>query len=1549
MTVNQNLAAAPYYDDQDPDKNYYRVLFKPGVAVQTRELNQIASILQDQINMFGSSIYQNGSVIQGCAFTFDPQYNYAKLNDSYANNYAIGNVGDFIGATATNGNGLRAIIVNAVPGYQSQDPDLNTIYCKYLNSATFANGSSQNVFLAGENLVLATSANTSLGNVVITTAANAVGTGYAFTTTDGIIFKDGYFIHVSPQTIIAGKYSNYIDDVSIGFEVDQLFITASIDTSLNDNATGSPNFKAPGADRFKLVPNLVTRATSDTANTTSFFSLCDFQRGLPVTVKNDPQYNNIAKTLAQRTYETNGNYVVNTFAVTTANSSNGYLNAVVSPGVAYVYGYRVEFINKYYMPLRMGTDFQSTNNQVVSVNFGYYYNVTQFVGDFNNNTLAQVELHNVSKRALSSDSFLNVPYSAGSKIGTAYCRGVEYSTGTPGVDAVYRLYLFDIVMNPGQSINNIQSVISYNGSNITAVADVVLQYNATTVMDQPVIQDPSNQAMVYYFGQNAIVPGGFSGQSFEYRRRSNTNFSNAGIATVSLSAVHGVGSEQFATLGAYSPSAESTFIITPLSNGFSSAKTGTVTVSSTNNVVTGSGTLFTSSSNGYYVGDYLFANNATRCVVSIANDTYMTVDNVFGFTASSLAHQKTFPAGVPINFQGAGSRTITATANVATLTLGETVNGTFQTSVYYDVLRSGTYPLNKVINRSTYVKINCANNAGGRTGPWCLGLADVLKINGVWVGTDGTYSTSNRNMTSDFTLDNGQRDAYYGLSVIASGSPVAANATILVCVDNFTVDASQGVGFFTAGSYPINDGIINGANTINTLEIPVYNSVTSQEVLDLRDCVDFRTFAVNTAIANASSIDTATINPSNTLTFYTYTTDNAAYVVSPDSAFIATVEHFLPRIDRVVLTQTNKMNIIEGISANKPAPPPPVPGTMTIAIANIPAYPSLTPQAAVATGRYDHAVDVKLTQTRRFTMADIGNISKRVDRLEYFTSLSSLEQSVNGQQLRNSVTGLGVFKNGMFIDPLCDHTMGNTKDPNYNISIDQGNNVARPAVTVFNCGVYYDATDSTNIVQTGNILTLAYDSVVDQQELLASNYRNCVAGTGGPLANTANGSGSNTTSNNSSNTTYTWNGSLKLVPSGYTIDDIRNRIQVCGDYDNHPNYDWPTIWGSWIRSVPAEIETPVVQGVSSNNQSTTVTPFSSNAAGVSTQLSKTNSATAQNPSNFQTFIVPGVIIFIASGLKPNTPIHAFFGDVPIDSVVRQITEFPYPYSKSVFLRNGRYFDADGFGLFGCPPEFFGYTSPYPAFINAFFGRYWHRLGPGWGQGLTSDNNGNLRGLFYIPANTFLTQDTEILLTDSKDPLIKGTTSASAIFHIRTDADHDQCPDQPCYVANNATQPPSNFNITFSPPNSISSNDNRAQFSWFIQGSGWPAQWYLYYSVSPGFNNANGQPSKIQTGPVFFADYFGVSAKPSYSLTANGIMNVTIAPNVNNVITAIMTDTDNNVLASNTYIFAGPVSTNPVSNTYLQAANIPADVTTLHQGTSTVTTPANTKIGLPHLR
>ena len=66
MPINRDLNVDPYFDDYDLEKQFYKVLFKPSFAVQARELTQLQTILQNQIEQFGDHIFKEGSIIKRC-------------------------------------------------------------------------------------------------------------------------------------------------------------------------------------------------------------------------------------------------------------------------------------------------------------------------------------------------------------------------------------------------------------------------------------------------------------------------------------------------------------------------------------------------------------------------------------------------------------------------------------------------------------------------------------------------------------------------------------------------------------------------------------------------------------------------------------------------------------------------------------------------------------------------------------------------------------------------------------------------------------------------------------------------------------------------------------------------------------------------------------------------------------------------------------------------------------------------------------------------------------------------------------------------------------------------------------------------------------------------------------------------------------------------------------------------------------------------------------------------------------------------------------------
>ena len=82
MAQKTDLNINPYYDDFDSGKNFYKVLFKPGFPVQARELTTLQSILQNQIESFGSYTFKDGTVVVPGNISYDGQFYAVNLNST---------------------------------------------------------------------------------------------------------------------------------------------------------------------------------------------------------------------------------------------------------------------------------------------------------------------------------------------------------------------------------------------------------------------------------------------------------------------------------------------------------------------------------------------------------------------------------------------------------------------------------------------------------------------------------------------------------------------------------------------------------------------------------------------------------------------------------------------------------------------------------------------------------------------------------------------------------------------------------------------------------------------------------------------------------------------------------------------------------------------------------------------------------------------------------------------------------------------------------------------------------------------------------------------------------------------------------------------------------------------------------------------------------------------------------------------------------------------------------------------------------------------------
>ena len=265
-----NLNTAPYFDDFNVDKNYNRILFKPGVAVQARELTQLQTILQNQISSIGSYTLKEGAIISGCEESVS-LVDYIKINDVDNSSVALINsqLVNFIGEEVTGGTtGLKARIVDVRQGSVAGAPDFKTLYLSY---TSFGGGTDRH-FSASEVLTI-----TSNGNyrgktfVVNSTSGSTLGNRFFGVTTKiqlsaGIIYAKGQFLKTETISTYVSPFNNSVR-AKVGFVITESIVGSSDDNTLTDPATGTFNFAAPGADRYKVVATLesylVTEEVSD--------------------------------------------------------------------------------------------------------------------------------------------------------------------------------------------------------------------------------------------------------------------------------------------------------------------------------------------------------------------------------------------------------------------------------------------------------------------------------------------------------------------------------------------------------------------------------------------------------------------------------------------------------------------------------------------------------------------------------------------------------------------------------------------------------------------------------------------------------------------------------------------------------------------------------------------------------------------------------------------------------------------------------------------------------------------------------------------------------------------------------------------------------------------------------------------------------------------------------------------------------------------------------------------------------------------------------------
>lgn len=1252
-----DLSQNPYFDDFDETKDFYRLLFRPGYAVQARELTQIQTGLQTQIDRFGSHIFKNGSIVLDGQTTLElAGITYLKLNTVNASNETI-DVADFLHTfiTDTTSRGVRAYVIAVDDGADGNPP---TLMVKYVSGATFVDG---------ENLQTSDAVYTAT-----TVSSGSTGDGSICSINDGVFFINGFFARVGAQSIILERYTT-TPSYRIGLEIGEAIIDESQDTTLLDPALGASNYQAPGATRYRLSLTLAKRSLTS-ADDSAFVELLRVENGVLIKKIVYPQNSELENTLARRTYDESGNYVVRPFqiALTDHPTYANAVNVVMEAGKAYVLGYEFETIAPTTIQAERARDVANVYNYPLTIDYQNYVDVTKVVGPIALDTLAPLTIHCVNTASIVNTTTTTA---GATNIGTLRIRAFDYQSGantTSISTGIWRAYVVDanvssrsancggtgtantiqldsnassvtdayagvkvrIVTHAGSSVGEVRQITTYNGSTKVATVSRNFAFGVPTTATIFSLDYEFKDAESFVYGSSNVITTSMDVSSasklsslidtYQGTYLSDTDFNRAilqlpNFAVGDASVVDGtpITNSEYYGRKLYSQTFSSNVISFTTSSGITSAVNGSPlsaadAIDNVLVVTTSGGTI----ANNQVIN---FANTSNTVAISTAANTStytITVPNAGSQTAKVYVKVK-LPYAHSLGSLRKSKQTQTANTTVIDTSASTVVSSTV---TWYK--QSGTQGAQVVFTNTGLSTLQTPNHAQS------VYTADVIRLAGVYDFGSNVATTANlayaTNLTASYTLDNGQRDNTYDHATIALlPNRRGPSGNTVVYLDYYE---HTGSGYVTVDSY-IDAGVAYS-------DIPTYTSPQSAQVYYLRDCIDFRPRRKNADTAGLFDETILGISGTNFETDFSY---------------------YLPRIDKVVLTKDRTFEVIRGISSLTPIPPADQTNAMTLYTLTLPPYT-------------DHSADIRIKyiDNRRYTMRDIGALEKRISNLEYYTSLNLLEQDAKNQQIIDDETGLNRFKNGILVDPFKGHNIGDVLKSDYICAIDQQNQELRPPFLTQNYPLTINEGNSSNYERNGSIVTISYTESDFVEQPVAS-----------------------TTINVNPFNTVSFIGQLSLDPTSDVWVDTNQRPDVLVNTEGD-NDAWAallqvaeraapdifgTVWNNWqtqwtgVSDIRTQTIMPQwrgwlgplgryvpVYGDVIQNTLVDVTQHQGRT-GVDTFLSTDVITRSLGNRVVDTSVVPYIrengVVFVGKAFRPNTAMYAFFDNTAVQTYVNR--------------------------------------------------------------------------------------------------------------------------------------------------------------------------------------------------------------------------------------------------------------------------------------------------------
>lgn len=1017
MTMNLNIF--PYYDDYDVTKGFHKILFKPGVAVQARELTQIQSLLQNQVTKFANHIFQDGSVVSDANHTVDFNVVYIKIEDLFNGNSIVFE-DSLIGKTIVINSGdlanpdNRKFLIKTITQSTATDP--KTIYATLVSGGS--TGSSSKYLENDVQLDIYSTANPVIGTTIpdfsyITKSTEiASGNSILFSVDQGTFYTKNSFVFCPQQTIVVSKYTtqNYTGT-----------ITAS--TSSNSIVGVGTLFESElkiGDDIFTINNKLI--GTVKTIIDDTHLTLKDYSNTL--VIEQSSYTVPVSAVIGLKTVES---IITSDDDETLLDPSFGSYN-YAAPG-ADRYFISLQAVAVSYQQQSLQTedfiDICHIKNGVVESDnrLPIYSNIADTFArrtyDESGNYIVNGLLPTVKKNP--DDSLLTLNVASGK----AYVKGYEIEkNGVSSIELTKpRTFASTTDYTIATQYGNYITVNSLKGNlpEINTSSSIKL-YSVTNVIigTARVV----NAIPVSYGTYKLYLDDVFLQKEPFTSVVSIAELSNKFTATLTESKITDTANRllvfpiplgNIKNVSTVSYKSRKLYKSIPIYGGICSISSDSLTrdfvpsSGSENNINYVASLVTLTSGDNYTVNTILDLSNVT-ITVDANPDTNSSV--TFDFNDSNFNGLVDVIAS--LNVTGQATRTKTLIPAV-----GEVIS----------FLENSTTP--QSLEFADIHKFNGAFDIAGKT---YSGQYDstVTYPSGTTVFKDGNLfdiagttlgSTPYTNIGSQFVVNDGQTDSYYGIGTVNRKSNFNSAINVLIVFDYYQ----------HSGDGPL---VVN--NTIGTTysNVGEFSDSVSFTTYKLRNCLDFRPIQQ----ANSTSFDS---------------------FILPHDNVIIDVDYYLGRIDRLSLDKTGKYQIAQGIPARKPVSPALNPDAMDICSI---AYEPYT----------DDETSLKLTlvKNKRYTMKDIGALEGRIENVEYYTSLSLLEKETSTKTFTDN-NGTPLFNNGFLVDSFQGKNVADVTNPDMKSEIDYDKNELRPK--------FFVATARADLSVSGvgineNTITLPYTS-----------------------------------------------------------------------------------------------------------------------------------------------------------------------------------------------------------------------------------------------------------------------------------------------------------------------------------------------------------------------------------------------------------------------------------------------------------------------------------------